>query len=65
MVPEMKALVTAASKSSDSPVKKKKQELQQQLFREPRYGRVKALANELELTSAAEARSCLLFAVPL
>jgi hypothetical protein len=40
-VPEMKALITAASKSSDSPVQKKKQELQQQLYREPRLGRVK------------------------
>jgi hypothetical protein len=52
---EMKALVTAASKSSDSPVQKKKQELQQQLYCEPRLGRVKELARELELTSATEA----------
>jgi hypothetical protein len=51
----MKALVMAASKSSDSPVQKKKQELQQQLYREPRMGRVKKLARELELTSATEA----------
>jgi hypothetical protein len=52
----MKALVTAASKSSDSLVKKKKQELQHQLYHEPRYKQVKALADDLELTSAAEAR---------
>jgi hypothetical protein len=51
----MKALVTATSKSSDSPVKKKKQELQDQLYHDPRYGQVKALADNLELTSAAEA----------
>jgi hypothetical protein len=30
-VPEMKALVMVASKTSDLPVKKKKQELQEQL----------------------------------
>ncbi len=51
----MKALVTAASKSSNSPTKKKKQELQEQLYCEPRYRRVKALANDLETTSVAEA----------
>jgi hypothetical protein len=55
-VPEMKALVMAASKTSDSPVKKKKQELQEQLYREPRYGRVKELAKDLELTSANQAQ---------
>jgi hypothetical protein len=37
----MKALVMAASKTSDSPVKKKQQDLQEQLHHEPRYGRVK------------------------
>jgi hypothetical protein len=47
----MKALVIAASKSTDSPVKKKKKELQEQLYREPRYGRVKELVRDLELTS--------------
>jgi hypothetical protein len=52
----MKALVTAASKTSDLPVRKKKQELQEQLYREPRYGRVKELAKDLELTSATEAQ---------
>jgi len=55
-VPEMKALVTAASKSSDLPVKKKKQELQEQLYCEPRYRRVKQLAKDLELTSANQAQ---------
>jgi hypothetical protein len=34
-VPEMKALVIAASNSTDPPVKKKKQEPQEQLYREP------------------------------
>jgi hypothetical protein len=54
-VPEMKALVTAAMTTSDSPIKKKKQELQEQLYRERRYGRVKQLAKDLELTSANQA----------
>ena len=54
-VPEMKALVIAASKSTDSPVKKKKQELQEQLYHEPRYGRVKELAKDFELTLATNA----------
>jgi hypothetical protein len=31
----------AATTSSDSPVKKKKDELQQQLYHEPRYSKVK------------------------
>jgi hypothetical protein len=53
-VPEMKALVTTASKSSDSPVKKKKQELQGQLNREPRLGRIQQLAREYELTMTRE-----------
>ncbi len=34
-VPDIKALVVAVTKASDSPVKKKKDELQQQLFHEP------------------------------
>jgi len=57
-VPEMKAIVTATTKASDSPVKKKKGELQQQLFREPRYSRAKALGDDLRRTfdsAAAEA----------
>jgi len=49
-VPEMKALVTAASKQSDSPIKKKKQEQQEQLNREPRLGRVQQLAREYKHT---------------
>ncbi len=55
-LPEMKALVTAATKTSDLPVKKKKQELQEQLYCEPRYRRVKQLAKDLELTSANQAQ---------
>jgi len=55
-VPEMKALVTAASKPSDSPIKKKKQELQEQLNREPRLGRVQQLAREYEHTLETTAR---------
>jgi hypothetical protein len=46
-VPEMKALFTAASKTSDSPVRKKKQELQEQLYREPRYGQGKRISQRL------------------
>ncbi len=49
-VPDIKALVAAVSKPSDSPVKKKKEELLHQLYREPRYGRVKELAEDLQLT---------------
>jgi hypothetical protein len=36
-VPELKALVTSGTTSSDSLVKIKKEELQQQLYHEPRY----------------------------
>ncbi len=49
-VPELKSLVTTATISSDSPVKKKKDELQQQLYREPRYSRVKQLAVDVRRT---------------
>jgi len=59
-VPDLKAIVTATTKASDSPVKKKKEELQQQLFREPRYSRAKLLAEELRRTSNAEAAAALL-----
>jgi hypothetical protein len=52
-VPELKALVTSGTTSSDSPVKKKKEELQQQLYREPRYSRVKLLAQDLRRTMIA------------
>jgi hypothetical protein len=34
-VPDLKALVAAAMESTDSPVKSKKADLQQQLYREP------------------------------
>ena len=54
-VPDIKALVVAVTKASDSPVKKKKDELQQQLYREPRYGRVQAMVNEFRLTENAAA----------
>ena len=40
MVPDLKALVTAAINLKDLPVKKRKEELQQQLYHEPRYSRV-------------------------
>ncbi len=62
-VPDLKALVTATTNASDSPVKKKKDELQQQLYREPRYSRVKLIADDLRRTSdsaAAEALVALL-----
>ncbi len=48
--PDMRALVIASSNASDSPVKKKKDEIQEQLYREPRYARVQALANDFRLT---------------
>jgi hypothetical protein len=35
MVPEMKALVVAATNSTDSPVKSRKADLQAQLYHEP------------------------------
>lgn len=54
-VPDLKALVTAATQSTDSPVKSKKVELQQQLYREPRLGRVQAMSNNLQLTLTNEA----------
>jgi septal ring factor EnvC (AmiA/AmiB activator) len=50
-VPEMKALVVAATNTTDSPVKSRKADLQAQLYHEPRYGRVQAMANNLTLTS--------------
>jgi len=59
-VPDLKAIITATTKASDSPVKKKKEELQQQLFCEPRYSRAKLLAEELRRTSNAEAAAALL-----
>ncbi len=43
-VPDLKALITVTANASDSPVKKKKDELQQQLYCEQRYSRVKLLA---------------------
>ena len=58
-VPELKSLVTAATTSSDSPVKKKKDELQQQLYREPRYSRVKQLAVDVRRTLDNDAAQAL------
>ena len=46
-VPDTKALLTAAMESTDSPVKSKKAELQQQLYREPRHSRVQAMSMQL------------------
>jgi hypothetical protein len=57
--PKLRALVMAGSKSSDSPVKKKKQELQEQLYREPRYSRVKLLAEEVRRTLTFDAAETL------
>jgi len=56
-VPDMKALVTAATESTDSPVKSKKAELQQQLYREPRHSRVQAMSMQLTLTNEAAERN--------
>jgi hypothetical protein len=56
-VPEMKALVVAATNTTDSPVKSRKADLQAQLYREPRYGRVQAMANNLTLTSTSNNES--------
>ena len=67
-VPDMKVLVAAATKSSDSPVKKKKEELREQLYREPRFSRVQQLANDMQLTqdaAAAEALVALLAPPPV
>ena len=58
--PNGKAIVTATTKASDSHVKRKKEDLQQQLFREPRYSRAKLLAEELRRTLNAEAAEALL-----
>jgi hypothetical protein len=56
-VPEMKALVLAATTSTDSPVKSKKAELQVQLYREPKYGKVQALTNDFRITSTSTSTS--------
>jgi hypothetical protein len=50
-VPELKSLNVAVSNSDDLPVKKKKSELQEQLYREPRYSRVQQLAADVQCTS--------------
>ncbi len=53
----MRALVIASSNASDSPVKKKKNEIQEQLYREPRYARVQALAKDFQLTLTSVSNS--------
>ena len=59
-VPELKSIVMAATMSSDSPVKKKKEELQQQLYREPRYSRAKQLAQDVRRTLDSDAAATLI-----
>jgi hypothetical protein len=54
-VPDLKVLVVAATNASESPVKNKKAELQEQLYREPRYSRIQAMSNNLRLTLNNEA----------
>jgi len=58
-VPEMRVLVTAATNTSDSPVKKKKNELQEQLYREPRHNRIQQLATDFRLTLSNDAAEAL------
>ncbi len=52
--------MTAATTSSDSPVKKKKDVLQQQLYHEPRYSRVKQLAVDVRRTLDTDAAQALI-----
>jgi hypothetical protein len=59
-VPEMKLLVTAATNASDSPPKKKKDELKEQLYRQPRYNRVQQLAADFRLTMSSDAAAALI-----
>jgi hypothetical protein len=54
-VPEMRVLVTAATNASDSPVKKKKNELQEQLYHEPRHKQIQQLATDFRLTLSNDA----------
>jgi hypothetical protein len=54
-VPDLKVLVVAATNASESPVKNKKAELQEQLYREPRYSRIQAMSDNLQLTLNNEA----------
>ncbi len=44
-IPDLKLLVVAAIKASELPVKSKKSDLQEQLYHEPQYSRVQAIAN--------------------
>jgi hypothetical protein len=54
MVPESKALVTAATNAEDLPLNNKKADLQGQLYGETCHSRVQAMASNLWLTLAAE-----------
>ncbi len=56
----MKLLVTAATNASDSPPKKKKDELKEQLYRQPRYNRVQQLAADFRLTMSSDAAAALI-----
>jgi hypothetical protein len=55
----VKSIVTAVTMLSDSPVKKKKEELQQQLYHEPRYSRAKQLAQDVQCTLDYDAAATL------
>ncbi len=60
MVLDMKVLIAAATTYSDLPVKKKKDELREQIYHEPWFGRVQQLTNDLQLTSAATVAKALI-----
>lgn len=51
---EMKELVVAVTNATDSPVKSRKADLQAQLYREPWYGRVQTMANDLTVNSKSD-----------
>jgi hypothetical protein len=63
-VSDLKALVTAVGTSSSSPVKKKKEELLQQMYREPRYFKIKELAQNYRLTLHSAAAEALVSLAP-
>ncbi len=50
MVPNLKVLALAATITSESPVKNRKADLQEQLYCEPWYSRIQAMSNNLGLT---------------
>ncbi len=55
MVPNLKVLALAATNTSESPVKNRKVELQEQLYCEPWNSRIQAMSNNLGLTLNNEA----------